>query len=73
MAKHEIQAVIPNVKVTNADMEVTVRSDGVLLGRLKISKGTIDWLPANNSKNHYVMNWEKFALTMEESGSRRTK
>ena len=73
MAKHEIEAIIPNVKVKNADMEVAVRSDGALLGRLKISKGTIDWLPANNSKNHSVMNWEKFAQVMEDWGSKKAK
>ena len=55
------------MEVTNADMIVTVRSNGSLLGRLKISKGTIDWLPSKNKKNHYVMNWEKFAQFMEEN------
>ncbi len=64
---------IPNLKMTNADMVVEVRSDGSLLGRLKISKGTIDWLPANNSKNHYVMNWEKFAQVMEENCKPKAK
>lgn len=54
-------------------IEVAVRSDGSKLGSLLVSKGNIEWLPANKSVNKYRLSWEKFAAVMEEVGNRATK
>jgi hypothetical protein len=59
--------------LAHKDIEVSVRSDGSKLGTLLVSKGNIEWLPANNSVNKYRLTWEKFADVMEEAGHRVTK
>jgi hypothetical protein len=35
-------------------------------GKVKISKGAIDWMPANKSKTAYYLNWSEFAKVMAE-------
>ena len=62
----------PAVTVHNADVDVLVRSNGRKLGTVRISKGTIDWMPARNSKTHYKMSWERFHDLMVENGRETT-
>ncbi len=68
MAKHEIRMSMPAQEVVNADVSIRVKSDDASLGRIEISKGSIDWWPANNSKTHYRMSWEAFQRVMEQHG-----
>ena len=68
MAKHEIRLTFPWHEVVNNDVTIKVKSDDALLGRIEISKGSIDWWPANNSKTHYKMTWENFQMLMEQNG-----
>ena len=58
----------PSHEVVNNDVTIQVTSDDVLLGRIEVSKGSIDWWPANKSKNHYKMAWEAFQEMMETHG-----
>jgi hypothetical protein len=56
------------MEVVNADAEIEVRrTDGELMGRLLVSKGSIDWAPANKQLP-YRMSWAKFSRVMEEQG-----
>jgi hypothetical protein len=56
------------MEVVNADVDIEVRgTDGELMGRLQISKGTVDWVPANKQLRRR-MSWRKFAQLMEEHG-----
>jgi hypothetical protein len=74
MPSHKISLVIPRaIDVQNTDIELEVTSDGAMLGRLKISKGTIDWLPARNTVNYREMTWERFAEVMENEGTLRQR
>jgi hypothetical protein len=52
----------------NTDAELVARSDGAIIGRLLVSKGGVDWWPANAQKRHYTMTWEKFRDAMERDG-----
>ena len=65
MATHEIEVDLPARRIVNTDLRVTVKSDGVQLGELLISKGTLDWRPA---KHHRVISleWETFARLIQE-------
>jgi hypothetical protein len=45
MAKHDIYFTLPRKTIKNADAEFAVRSDGKKLGSLKVSRGTLEWLP----------------------------
>ena len=67
MPAHDIDVTIPAQTVLNKDMEISVRSDGRLFGRVRISRGSIDWLPANSPISRR-MSWEKFAEVMESGG-----
>jgi len=56
------------MEVVNADAEIEVRgSDDELMGRLLISRGSVDWVGANKQLRHR-MTWRKFAQVMEEQG-----
>jgi hypothetical protein len=56
------------MEVVNADAEIEVRgTDGELLGRLLVSRGSVDWAPANKQLRHR-MRWRRFARLMEEEG-----
>jgi hypothetical protein len=72
MPQHEIEMSLPAQTVNNTDVEVSVWSDGNKLGSLKISKGTIDWMPSPNSKTHFKMSWERFDEVMKEKGRETT-
>lgn len=66
MPEHRI-TVHPSKPLTvdNADLVIEVTSDGQRLGRLMISRGTVDW----RSRNHQTstrMGWEAFDQLMQE-------
>ena len=73
MARHEIKLKFPSHEVVNRDVTIQVKSNDVLLGRIKISKGTIDWWPASNSKTHYKVTWESFKEMMQTQGKQVKK
>jgi len=69
MASHDVSFKIPQKVVLAKDIEMEVKSDGALLGRLLISKGNVEWLPGGNVTNKYRLSWEKFAMLMETKGN----
>jgi hypothetical protein len=73
MPTHELDLNLPRSTIVNSDAEVVVHSDGLLLGRLLISRGGVDWRPGNSKKFHYSMRWEKFADVMASEGRQATK
>jgi hypothetical protein len=71
MAKHEITLkVLHGIEVANTDIEVVVREDGEIFGRVRISRGSIDWIP-RMGRRAKTMRWQEFATTMEELGRMR--
>jgi hypothetical protein len=50
-------------------VEIPVRRNGRAFGKVKISKGSIDWMPAGKSKTAYWMDWSVFAKFMAEHGN----
>jgi hypothetical protein len=69
MATHEVSLNISKpIPVGNVDVEIPVRRNGRAFGKVKISKGAIDWMPANKSKTAYYLAWTDFAKVMEENG-----
>jgi len=74
MATHRVQMNIPRgIPVVNTDVDFTIKSNGTKLGTLKVSKGAVEWLPANNSIHSFTMTWEQFAQTMEDNGRERRR
>ncbi len=65
MAQHEVDMRIPTTKmVLHADVVFEVRSDGAKFGELRVSKGTIDWCPAN-AQIPAKLTWEQFDQLMQ--------
>ena len=68
MPTHEISLkILRQIEVLNTDIEVEVREDGELLGRIRISRGSIDWIPALK-RSARRLEWDRFAVLMEETG-----
>jgi hypothetical protein len=69
VAKHEVGLSIPNeILIGNIDVEFRIKADGELLGRLRISRGTIDFLPYRKHRR-YQLRWQRFAELMEAYGT----
>jgi hypothetical protein len=68
MPKHDVVLNLHTKVVAHKDVELVVRSDDNKLGTLLISKGNIEWLPANNSVTKYRLSWERFAEFMADYG-----
>lgn len=69
MAKHDVSLQISHeIPIGNKDVEFTVFADSKPLGRIQISRGSIDWIPSPNSKSGFSVSWEEFAALMEEHG-----
>jgi len=66
MATHELSLSIPSGEIHNADVIVTVHSDGVKLGELRVSRGTIDWKPRKHP-SWISLEWEAFDRQMRET------
>jgi hypothetical protein len=69
MPTHEVSLNISQaIPVGNVDIEIAVRRDGRACGKVKISKGAIDWMPANKSRTTYYLDWSEFAKIMADEG-----
>lgn len=67
MPAHDIDVTVPAQTIKNKDMEVAIRADGKRYGRVRISKGSIDWVPANSDLPRRL-SWEQFARLMDDHG-----
>jgi hypothetical protein len=68
MPSHEIEMQLPAQTILNADATITIWSDGAVLGRLQVSKGSIDWIPGRAVKAHKRLSWERFDELMKAYG-----
>lgn len=66
---HEVNLTLHTKLVQRKDVEVEVRKDDALLGKLLISQGTIDWKP-RGAQHKLKLTWTKFAELMEANGRR---
>ena len=67
MAQHDVTFTIPERRLGKADLEFEVRRNGEMVGRLKVSNGTIVWVP-KNAQYGYKLGWVKFDELMQERG-----
>jgi hypothetical protein len=68
MAKHDVSFEIPQKFVLSKNVVFEIKSNNSKLGSLLISKGNIEWVPANNSVKKRRLSWERFAILMETEG-----
>ena len=72
MAQHDVSFTVPERALGKADLEFRVKRDGKVLGRLKVSNGTIVWVPKDASYG-YKMGWVDFDEYMQEHGKHEKK
>jgi len=64
VAKHEIRMHLPTAEIVNRDVTFFIYRNGRKLGELKVSRGSLDWIPPNKRRGHRI-SWENFAAFME--------
>jgi hypothetical protein len=67
--KHDVKFLIPERNLGRADIEFHVRKSGKKFGTLKVSKGSIVWVPKDNTYG-YKVGWDKFDTNMQRDGKR---
>ena len=72
MAQHDVTFTIPERalgKAEKADLEFKAKRNGDMVGRLKVSNGTIVWVP-KNAQYGFKLGWVKFDELMQEHALR---
>jgi hypothetical protein len=65
VAQHDVTFTIPERALGKADLEFKVKRDGDMVGCLKVSNGTIVWVP-KNAQYGYRLGWVTFDELMRE-------
>lgn len=52
MADHDVFFTLPERELGRADVEFKVKRDGTAFGRLRVSNGSLEWIPANKTYGH---------------------
>jgi hypothetical protein len=69
MAEHTVNVKTPALEVGKVDVVFTIRRDGTTFGRLKISRGGVEWMPSWKSKKAFHMPWDEFDGVFREHGT----
>jgi len=56
---HDVRFSIPERELGKADIEFKIKQNGKVLGTLRVSKGSIVWLPKGTTYGHKI-GWIKF-------------
>lgn len=72
MAKHDVSFSIPQRSLGKADVEFLIKRNGVVLGTLAVSNGSLVWFPKKTTYG-YKMGWDKFDRLMENEATRFEK
>ncbi len=54
---------MPKVPIGKSDVIFQIETGGEKLGKLRVSKGTLYWLPTNDQYGYYL-NWQNFSELM---------
>ncbi len=69
---HEVNFTIPERSLGKADVEFKVKEDGSVIGTLKVSNGSVVWVPKNKEYG-YRLKWVAFDAAMQEKGKSEKK
>lgn len=67
MADHDITFTIPERALGKADIEFKVKRNESAFGRLRVSEGSLVWIPADKTYG-YKLNWMQFAEFAQTNG-----
>lgn len=68
MPRHDIAINLPTKPIKNADTTIEIWSNNEKLGELRISRGTLDWVPRGGKRPRRVA-WEDLAAMLEDPGA----
>lgn len=66
---HKVKFSIPERELGRADIEFKVKRNNTMFGRLKVSKGSIVWVPKGKGRG-YKIRWGRFDETIKKVGKR---
>ena len=72
MAEHSVKIKTPALEVGKTDIIFKVRRDSQLHGRLKVSKGGVEWMQRSDNKKAFHMSWDKFDRIFCDYGDQGT-
>lgn len=67
MAIHDVTFSIPERRLGKKDVEFAVKRDRKAFGRLKVSNGTVVWVPKDKTYG-FKVDWVKFDDFMQKHG-----
>ncbi len=62
---HDVRFSIPDRELGKADIEFKIKKNGKVFGTLRVSKGSIVWLPKDTSYGHKI-GWNTFHDVMRQ-------
>jgi hypothetical protein len=65
MAKHTVLFELPKKEIGKVDANFFIQKDGAMLGKIKISKGGLDYFPANR-QIPIKITWTQFDKLIKE-------
>lgn len=74
MAEHTVTVKVPMpMEIERTDCVIRVEEDGKVLGKLLISKGSVDWVPRDVEVNAISYTWANFAEVLSTSDLGKAK
>ncbi len=68
MADHDVYFTIPERDLGKADVEFRIKRNGQAFGRLRVSEGSVVWVPANKQYG-YRLSWSDFDKLAQKDGA----
>ncbi|HPC61672.1 MAG TPA: hypothetical protein PKX23_13500 [Verrucomicrobiota bacterium] len=68
---HSVTFTLPERDLGKADVEFRVKYDGSVLGTLKVSKGTVVWVPKDHTYG-YKIGWRDFDTLMRQHATKES-
>ena len=72
MAKHAVRFTMPERELGRADVVFAVKKNGDPFGRLKVSNGSVVWVPGRATYG-YKLSWSDFHAIAKERGQHEKK
>lgn len=69
---HNVKFVIPERDLGKADIQFNVKKNNLKFGTLKISKGSIVWIPKDKSYG-FKIGWKKFDELLQQQNGREKR
>ena len=70
MARHGIELIAPPLDVGKVDVVFSVRRNRRAFGKLKVSQGRVEWMPAKKKDYAFEIGWADFDQLFEAEGKK---